>query len=246
MGDRPAAQPGDPPRLDSISTQWAALLDPVRFVDRYASAVRAYLQAILRDPDAAEEVAQEFFARLLARGIARTGPDRGRFRDYLKAAVRNAAISHLRARKPTLAPDALDRLAAPAAEGEGDDPWATEWRRCLLDRAWMALDRREREAPEGRAYTVLRLATEHPDLDSAALAARVPSGAGPPMRADAFRKQLSRARRWFAEAVLREVIESLEQASPERVQEELIDLGLLEYVRDFLPPEWREGGRQQP
>jgi hypothetical protein len=26
---------------------------------------------------------------------------------------------------------------------------------------------------------------------------------------------------------------------PERIEEELIEVGLMEYVQDFLPPDWR-------
>ena len=71
-----------------------------------------------------------------------------------------------------------------------------------------------------------------PDADSATLAVRV--GATPPLSAMAFRKQLSRARAAFAQALLGEIERSLDQPTLEAVLEELADLRLLEYVRPYL------------
>jgi hypothetical protein len=43
------------PALDQITTRWSQICDPLRFVMRYSQAIRAYLAAIFRDEEAAEE-----------------------------------------------------------------------------------------------------------------------------------------------------------------------------------------------
>src|SRR4051812_10671065 len=88
------------PGLDQISTHSPMIEDPGQFVLRYAPAIRSYLRALLKDSDGAEEVSQDFLVRGLLRGFVRTTELRGRFRHYLKAAVRNAAMNHLQRRRP--------------------------------------------------------------------------------------------------------------------------------------------------
>ena len=63
-------------------------------------------------------------------------------------------------------------------------------------------------------------------------------------RPDAFRKQLSRARRHFAQMLVNEIRQTLEHREAEDVLEELRDLGLMEFVRDFLPEPFRGAARQ--
>jgi DNA-directed RNA polymerase specialized sigma24 family protein len=226
--------------LDEISTRWPMIQDPVQFVLRYAPAIQRYLGALLKAPHDAEEVAQEFLLRGLQRGFVRTTELRGRFRDYLKVSVRNAALTHLGRERPRGAGPAPEQLPAPDVQSEADREWLEQWRACLLDRAWQALDHHERQSPGSLAYTVLRLTVDHPDETSAALAERASALAGHAVRADAFRKQLSRARRQFAELLLVEVARTLEAPNPERVEEELCELGLMSYVRDYLPTNRRQ------
>lgn len=230
--------PGPPPLLEQISTRWPLISDPVQFVLRYAPAMRSYLGALVKDPHDAEDVAQSFLARMMDRPIT---PDRvagGRFRDYLKAALRNAAISHFR-RRPRQTTADLGHIAAPEVESAADRAFLDEWRNCVLQRSWEALEQHERKKPNSLAFTVLRLAADYPNEDSAALAARAAAKTGRPLRSDAFRKQLSRARRRFAKCIVDAVRQTLERLRPEDVIEELSELGLMEYVRDFLPQRFR-------
>ena len=44
----------------------------------------------------------------------------------------------------------------------------------------------------------------------------------------------------FAELLIEEIADSLENASPEAIEAELMSLELLEYVRDLLPPDWKQ------
>src|SRR3954466_3601502 len=108
---------GPPPGLKQISTHWPLITDPAQFVLRYAPAIRQYLVALLRNAHEADDVTQEFLLRGLLRGFVRTTHLRGRFRDYLKTAVRNAALSHLsrRADRGARGPDP-DHLIQPEDE----------------------------------------------------------------------------------------------------------------------------------
>jgi hypothetical protein len=235
------AEPSEGPSiLEHISTHWHVVGDPLQFVMRYAAAVRRYVGALVKNPHDSEDVVQDFLLRTVRRPFTPEQIRRGRFRDYLKAVLRNAALTHFR--RGSHAPSAgTDHLAGIAAEVDDDAnrAWLAEWRDCLLRRAWQALELHEQAAPEGIAYTVLRLAADHPDESSASLAARAAALTGRVVGVDAFRKQLSRARRHFAQMIVDEIRQTLEDGSAEDVVEELRDLGLMEFVRDFLAEPFR-------
>jgi DNA-directed RNA polymerase specialized sigma24 family protein len=222
-------------RLDQISTYWPALGDPVQFTLRYAPAIERYLYALLRDPHEVEEALQDFLVRGLERGFVRPGgPLSGRFRDYLKAAVRNAAIDRLRQRRLPQQGD-LDLTEVPGDEAEeADRRWVEQWRQCVLGRVWEALHAQQKRSAGNLFHLALRLAVEHPEEDSAALAARASAQSGQALSAEAFRKQLSRARRRFAELLVEEVRRTLQDSGRDRVEEELAALGLLSYVSGAL------------
>jgi hypothetical protein len=104
-------------------------------------------------------------------------------------------------------------------------------------KTWGALGRHQREAPGNLGYTVLRLKADHPEADSPESVARASERSGQPLTPVVFRKRLSRARRLFVELPTAEVQRGLDGATAEQVQEELADLGLLEYVRHSLASE---------
>ncbi len=87
-------------RIDAISTRWSLLriahgthpdTSKARqmLVLRYASAVRKYVGAIVRKGEDADELAQDVVLRLMRGDFAGADPTKGRFRDFLKMAVRN-------------------------------------------------------------------------------------------------------------------------------------------------------------
>ncbi len=247
-------QPGadDESRLDAIATQHSLLEQahlgsfsqalPARnaLVMRYRKAIRGYLGALLQNDGDADELAQEVVVKMLQGGFAGFRSERGRFRDYLKAAVRNAAVGHFR-RRSTSAHVELD--AEGLADSGGPDPcsdetWLADWRRSLLEGARQALHAFQ-AGRTGNVYaTLLYLLWDFPDDDTEALAARLAARTGQRLKPDAVRKQVSRARRKFAELLLEEVRRTLDDPTPERVRDELIEVGLLPFVRDFLPPDW--------
>jgi Sigma-70 region 2 len=219
--------------LAQISTHWPSITDSMKFVLRYAPAIRGYLQVLLPPPAEVDEVLQDFLLSVVEHGFTPDRVRRGRFRDYLIATVRYHAWRHLRRKKPRpLSAEQADRLQSPGEVASEDAEWLAGWRQCLLDRAWETLEFKQRHSPGNWHYTALKLTTDHPDADSQMLAAQV--AADPPLSAVAFRKQLSRARAAFARALVEEVERTLEKPTPEAVTEELAEVGLLEYVRPYL------------
>ncbi len=225
---------GTAPALDQITTRWSQICDPLRFVMRYSQAIRAYLAAIFRDDEAAEEACQEFLAKFLERGLEAAVPDRGRFRDYLKISVRNTALAILRRKHETpIDPSQLESLTTATA----DDAWTSEWQRVVLDKAWRLLEIHERSSPQGLHFTVLKLAVDHSQETSEQLAMRASELAQREMNAAAFRKQLSRSRQHFAQLIVDEVSQTLATDVRRDLAEELAELGLLPYVKGHLPDE---------
>jgi hypothetical protein len=64
------------------------------------------------------------------------------------------------------------------------------------------------------------------------------------LRAEAFRKQVSRARFMFAKLMVKEVSQTLDNPTPERIKEELMELAVWEYIRNFLASERRSSGKK--
>jgi RNA polymerase sigma factor (sigma-70 family) len=236
----PADEPIAGIRLDQLSTHVATLEDAQRFVFRYGAAIRGYLNAILRDQTAAEEVMQELILAFLRRGGAHTWPRKGRFRDYLKTSARNAAITYLRKKNRQPIAAELDVRADPNSSDEVADRTMTgEWQRCVLNRVWRELESHERRSPGNLFYTVLQVVTEHPDDDSPRQAEIASERAKRPLTAEAFRKQVSRARGKMAELILLEVGGSIAEPTAADVEGELRELGLWGYVADYLADDWR-------
>ena len=236
--DTPVPQTNE--RLDEISTEWTIVTDPAQFVLRYGMAVQLYLVVLLKNRHDAEDVAQDFFLRIARHGFLHAKKDRGRFRDYLKVAVRNMALNFLRGKQSAkrVANASLDQAdVSKELQMAADQAWLAQWRRCILDRACEALARHQSTQPGNLFSTVLTLIVNHPHDDAKTLAAHASKLAGRPVGADAFRKQVSRARRMLARLIVREVEQTLDCPTPEQIRAELIELALWKYVRDYLPTE---------
>jgi hypothetical protein len=222
--------------LGLITTEWALVFDPVQFVKRYANAVERYLLALIKNREDAAEAAQNFFLWVTEHGFPRARRDRGRFRDYLKVAVRNAGLNYIQRQKgPRGSNLDFSSLSVPDDTLIPEQEWIVQWRQCLLRRAWKALKKHEEQAPQTLCHTVLRLKAANPREHSKTLSARAAALVGRPIRRDAFRKQVSRARRLFAKLLVDEVAETLDKPTPDAITEELVDLGLFAYVRDLVP-----------
>jgi RNA polymerase sigma-70 factor (ECF subfamily) len=206
---------------------------------RYYGAVYRYLRGMLRDSAAAEELTQDFAVRFLRGDFRNADPQRGRFRDFLKTTVRHLVIDHWRQQahhkeddRP-LPADSGVGPAAPEAGAESDAAFLASWREELLARTWEGLAQFQKES--GSPYhTVLRHKTEQPQVRAAQLAETLSAQFGRPFTETSVRQVLHRAREKFADLLLEEVACSLPSPTTEELEQELIDLGLLDYCESAL------------
>lgn len=217
--------------IEHISTHWPQIEDPAKFVLRYAPAIRSYIEVLLKGDQDVDDVAQDFLAQVMTRGFSEQQITRGRFRDYLRTAVRNAAYSHFRTKRTATIDHRFleDNVPAPL-----DTQWSDSWRSCLLDAAWQKLRQFQRANPGNLYHTILKLATDRPEETATELAARIRRQTGRDLRPDAFRQQHHRARRKYAELLVQQVEETLVERNAEQLDDELRELGLDAFIRDYL------------
>jgi RNA polymerase sigma-70 factor (ECF subfamily) len=234
--------------LTNIKTHWTVLFQAHQSGDartaarqqlllRYYGAVYRYLLGTVRDRAVAEELTQDFAVRFLRGDFHRADPERGRFRDFVKTALRHLAQDYWRKQGKGPAPLPPAEAAAVAGRPEDpdalDQPFLDKWREELLARTWEALE--EVQLRTGQPFhTVLRWKTERPDQRSAQLAQRLGELQGKPVTENALRKMLHRARQHFADLLVEEVARSLQTSDPAELEQELIELDLLAYCRSAL------------
>jgi RNA polymerase sigma factor (sigma-70 family) len=229
-------------RLSRIETLWtvvcqahadtaAAGAAQEQLLRRYDQAVRRYLLGALRDADAADDLAQEFALRFVRGDLHRADPGRGRFRDYVKGVLFHLISHHHRRKRRAigLIPEDVDP-AAPDSSPQEDSAFLESWRTELLDRAWKALAAHDKES--GRPFhAVLRLRVDRPALRSTELAEELRRQMGRPVTAAWVRQNLHRAREKFADLLVLDVLQTLHNPTVDRLEEELVEIGLLEYCR---------------
>lgn len=236
-------------RLSRIDTMWSMVqrahkpeatqfaLAQKEMLDRYGGAVRRYALAALRDPDAADEVFQEFALKFVRGDYGKATPEKGRFRSFLKTSVYHLIIDHQRRRgrdAKRQTPLMADTPDAPLDEPEPtDEQFIASWRDDLLERVWKLLQE-EQERTGKYFFTVLRVRVANPELRSPELAERVADETGKPISAGAVRVLLHRAREKFGDLLIDEVAHSLTAATPDAVEQELIDLDLWQYCKPAL------------
>jgi RNA polymerase sigma-70 factor (ECF subfamily) len=235
-------------RLSQIKTSWQDVLDaqdPDRrtavveaqwaLLDRYGGAATRYLIGAVRDPDLAQDLAQEFAVAFLDGGVRGADPTKGRFRDYLKGVLRNLIRVHQR-RVRRGAVSGVEMPEPAVVEEPADDldrEFVACWRTELLARSWHALE--QLEANSSQPYhAVLKTRADNPDLSSDQLAAALGRQLQRDITPTAYRKALQRARVKFAELLLDELRGSLDDPRPEAVRDELVELGLYEHCRPVL------------
>jgi RNA polymerase sigma-70 factor (ECF subfamily) len=238
-------------RLSRISTLWSLVDQAHRgpadtasaaqrlLLERYSGAIHRYLLGAVRNPDEADELFQEFCLRFLRGDFRRASPERGRFRSFIKTALFHLVVDYHKRR--AAAPLSAEAVAEPAwtpPASDAEQAFRESWREELLDRAWMGLAEIERKSGQP-LYSVLHFRTEQPLLSSTELAEQLGTRLGREFTVGALRQALYRARLKFTDLLLQEVTQSLEGASEEDLEQELLDLGLLDYCRSALE---RRGG----
>ena len=148
------------PRLSELSTNWTMLFEahhgtPEQASDalrllmlRYSGAVHRYLLKTVGNPEEVKELDQEFALRFLKGNFLKYDPSVGRFRDYVKRAVRNLMIDYHRRKGKTRRLDTSMELAVVGESGLEDfeERIIEAWRDDLLDRAWDSLQSYEQRA----------------------------------------------------------------------------------------------------
>lgn len=221
-------EPDEPnSHLSRIETHWslvfrahrgegtAAANDRAALMERYGGAVHRYLLRTLRDPNAADDLAQEFAVRFLRGDFKNADPCRGRFRDFVKRAVYNLIVDYHRSRQSRPRPldsDVPDQAALEPVLRDHDSRFLESWRGELMAKAWAALD--QAQARTGQPFAdVLRLRVQQPDVRSPQLAEQLSARMGRSVNAGWVRQNLHRARDLLVESLVREVELSLEDPS---------------------------------
>lgn len=223
--------------LNRLSTHWSLLLEArgggaaareaqCAVLQRYGAAIYHYLAATTSDPHAAADLAQEFALKFVRGDFQEIAPDRGQFRKLLRTVLYRMAMDHFRAKRRAPAAMPADAVSTDDADAEFDRRWRTE----LLERTWDEL--RQAQAASGSPYyEALRWRAENPDRPAADGAEALVVRLGRAFTADAYRQTLHRARERFAQLLREEIRFSIGREEPAAVDDELAELGLLQYCR---------------
>jgi RNA polymerase sigma-70 factor (ECF subfamily) len=236
-------------RLSQIATVWTVLLQgnkgsgdadglvQAAVLERYQPAVYRYLLGAVRDPDAADELFQEFALRFVRGDFRQADPERGRFRDYVKTALINLVINYHKkvSRRSAATLEKPEALATTAGRVDLGQQFLSNWRKAILDLAWEGLAAREKLGGPP-FFTILRLRTEQPQLSASEAAKQLTAQLRPaePFTDSGVRKILQRARELFADLLVDEVARSLKTSSLDRLEQEVSDLGLQVYCQRAL------------
>jgi RNA polymerase sigma factor (sigma-70 family) len=192
--------------------------------DAYYAPVFSFIRHNAANEDAARELTQEFFRRLLSgKGISAVDPERGRFRSFLLGAVKHFlsdARDHDRRLKrgEGKTPLALDEAMVDAQVLPPDREFDRRWAFTVLDRALAALGNDKMEH-----FEVLKpwLTGDSKDLSQAHAAKELGISEG------AVKVAIYRLRRRFRELVKAEIAQTLND--PAQVHNELA--ALIEAIR---------------
>jgi hypothetical protein len=124
-------------------------------------------------------------------------------------------------------------VAVNSAEIESERSFLESWCDELLARAWAALAAVEEETGQP-LHTVLRWRADHPEMRSPQMAKELTDLLKRQCTSTGIRQTLHRARERFADFLLDEVAQSLENPTADEVGQELVELGMLEYCRPAL------------
>lgn len=192
--------------------------------------IYAFVRSRGHSPHDAEDLTQSFLARLLRPDfLMKVSPDRGKFRAFLLASLKNfmtdewrAAAAGKRDRRLTISLDAAaaeERFARePADSMTPDKLYERKWALTLLESAMRTLERRYREAGKDLLFRELRfcVAGEKSAVPYRELAARLK------MSEPALRVAVHRLRRDYRDSLNAEIAQTV--SDPGEIEEELLAL----------------------
>lgn len=241
-------------RLSQIKTRWTLLAlaqqrdapeardAQAELLPRYCAAVYHYLLSAVHDPSVADDLCQEFAVSFVRGDFRHARPDKGRFRDYVKAALFHLVAKYHQAKRGEMKCVEFDSRIVPREDPptDADVAFREALRKDFLNRTWTDLQL-VCDGPRPNPYAVLRAKADDPSISSAVLADRFAAELGRPVTAANVRQLLHRGREQFAELLRREVAVTVQTTDPIEIDEELAELGLLAYCpRQSLPDKERE------
>lgn len=223
---------------------WVTADNAAGFVLRYLQPMREQLIQWLGNAELADQSLKLLIAHLVSHGFGSHA--KGRMRDFLLRAIRAAAKTALaEAAKPppvqSQGQPAVVFQNPPAPQPAVDfaawtvdaASWRGHWRGAVLARCWRALERIEHKDASQPLYSLLRAAMSHPRETAEMLAIRINTQSDLVVDAAAIGELLPQARQTFAQLLLTEVQETLDQGDAEAVQAELQALGLADWLRQL-------------
>ena len=196
----------------------------------YYQPVLRFLQREGRDEDAARELTQEFFARILARGaFEEADPERGKFRSYLLGALKHFLADHRKheqrlKRGGGVTPESLDAAVedehqpiqvADASTPAPETLFDREWALAVMARALEVLQMEFADGGKAEQFDTLKpwLMGESSTMSQADAARQLGLNEG------AVKVVIHRLRKRFRDAVRAEISQTLRD--PSLVDEEL-------------------------
>jgi RNA polymerase sigma factor (sigma-70 family) len=208
---------------------------------RYHDAVYRYLIAKLGDTEAACELFSRFAERVvdIHPFLQRADPEKGRFRDYLKAVLSRMVVDYFREqqREQKKRRDIRAELepVQPAEDPQADSEFQKVWTEELMNHAWKGLEQVEK-AKGQLHYSLLLYKAQNPQVRSDAMAQHFTAKLGKPFTAANVRQLLHRGQELLSDLLVEEVVCSLREqggdaVSADRIEEELIHLQLFDKSR---------------
>ncbi|MEO1527694.1 MAG: sigma factor [Planctomycetota bacterium] len=207
-----------------------------RFLKRYQPAIMAFIQTILKNPDAANAVWDSFVTKWLSGDLRRFDPQKGSFRKYLKTILRNACRQHwsVQARGAHEAPLASAEEIANERQSDAGEAFDRELKESILRRAVHAVAEEEE-----RYYHIVTFMTEAASQasskrDTKGLQGYLFQQTGREESLANVRQLKNRARACFATKLIEQTGLLIDSALLSDIEEALSDLNLLRFCRAKL------------
>lgn len=232
-----------PNQLEGIETNWSLIALACRntsnvaiparsaLVLRYLPAIQTYIRSIVRSRDAADDLAQDVCVRIMRGDFAGADPSRGRFRGFLKTAVRNQVRNFAARERVRFTVELSSEMALSPSD---ERAWVRAWREAVVDMVWRAMEAPGRGRADSVSTRLLKLRVEHPELSIEELGRSLNPDQTEPVSVNSLRAMLYRARKRFCILLFEEIARTLGQPTPAAVQEEAAALDVLQYLPDSL------------
>jgi len=233
-------------RLSRIETRWSVVRqahDTDRelassakhdLISQYGGAIRNYLGGAVRNDDLAGDLYQDFVVKFLRGDFRNVSPEKGRFRSFVKTVLFRMVAQHFRNKSRDKVVDVDVAVVEQDVENDKqEEKFVGVWRDEVLNRTWKKLAESE-VASGSRHHTVLLAKVENPLANGDELAAIIGEAVGKEISSANARVMVHRSREKFAMLMIEDVSESLDNPVREAVEQELIELGLIEYCRDSI------------